>query len=38
LKNQALLLEEELAAIQKRVEELGKKENNAWAMQRKEGT
>jgi hypothetical protein len=29
LKNQASLLEEELAAIQKRIEELGKKENNA---------
>jgi hypothetical protein len=29
LKNQASLLEGELAAIQKRIEELGKKENNA---------
>jgi hypothetical protein len=29
LKKQASLLEEELAAIQKRIEELGKKENNA---------
>lgn len=29
LKNQASLLEGELAALQKRIEELGKKENNA---------